>query len=64
VRSAILNAAVFATPLAVTSGTPVTTNLFFGNRYVFIGARVVPPLGLPGGVYTGTITLAAAYTGL
>lgn len=64
VRSAILNTPFFAVPLTVTSGTPVTSNLFFGNLYVFIGARVVPAVAQPGGTYTGTITLAAAYTGI
>jgi hypothetical protein len=35
-----------------------------GNLGVFVGAQATAAAGLPAGVYTGTITLDAAYTGL
>jgi hypothetical protein len=59
------NAAAGATSLgAVTSGTPVNSNLVAGSMYLFVGGRVVPTATQAAGSYTGTITLAAAYTGL
>ena len=53
-----------ATTLAVTSGTPVNTNLVLGNLFVFVGGRVVPSASQAAGSYAGTVVLAAAYTGL
>lgn len=35
-----------------------------GSLGVFVGAQATAAAGLPAGVYTGTITLDAAYTGL
>lgn len=57
------NAPAGATALSVTSGTPVNTNLVAGNLFVFMGARVLPTAAQAAGSYSGTITLAAAYTG-
>ena len=50
--------------LTVTSGVPALSNLRGGKMFVFIGGRVAPAGTQPGGTYTGTITLAVAYTGL
>lgn len=50
--------------LAVTSGTAVTQTLTTGSLFFFIGGRVSAAPAQQWGVYTGTITLAAAYTGL
>lgn len=50
--------------LTVTSGVPALSNLRGGKLFVFIGGRVDPAGTQPGGTYTGTITLAVAYTGL
>ncbi|HYW52097.1 MAG TPA: hypothetical protein VE861_15890 [Gemmatimonadaceae bacterium] len=58
------NVTAGATPMVVTSGTPVNANLAAGNLYLFIGGRVQPAALLAAGSYSGTITLAAAYTGL
>lgn len=57
------NAPAGATQLSVVSGTPVNSTLVAGNLFVFMGARVVPTGTQAAGSYTGTITLAAAYTG-
>jgi hypothetical protein len=53
-----------ATALTVTSGTPVNSNLVAGSLFVFVGGTVVPAAAQAAGAYTGSIVLAAAYTGL
>lgn len=53
-----------ASALTVVSGTPVNANLVANNLFVFVGARVQPTAAQAAGTYTGTIVLAAAYTGL
>ena len=58
------NVTTGAASMAVTSGTPVNANLSAGNLYLFIGATVRPGALQAAGSYSGTITLAAAYTGL
>jgi hypothetical protein len=58
------NVTAGATALTVTSGTPVNSNLVAGNLFVFVGGRVVPAVAQAAGTYTGSIVLAAAYTGL
>ena len=58
------NSTVGTTALTVTSGTPVNSNFVAGNLFVFIGGRVQPGVAQAQGTYTGTIVLAAAYTGL
>jgi hypothetical protein len=58
------NVTAGATALTVTSGTPVNSNFVAGNLFVFVGGRVVPAAAQAGGTYTGSIVLAAAYTGL
>ncbi len=58
------NVTAGASALTVTSGTPVNTNLVAGNLFVFVGGRVVPAAAQAAGTYTGSIVLAAAYTGL
>lgn len=63
VRTNGTNTVAGATALSVTSGTPVNRNLVSNNLFVFMGARVVPTATQAAGNYSGTITLAAAYTG-
>jgi hypothetical protein len=58
------NAPATASALTVVSGTAVNTNLVAGNLFVFVGGRVVPAAAQAAGAYTGSIVLAAAYTGL
>ena len=58
------NSTTGTTALTVTSGTPVLSNLVAGSLFVFIGGRVQPGVAQAQGTYTGTIVLAAAYTGL
>ncbi len=58
------NSTVGTTALTVTSGTPVNSNFVAGALFVFIGGRVQPTAVQAAGSYTGTIVLAAAYTGL
>lgn len=58
------NSTTGTTALTVTSGTPVNSNFVAGALFVFIGGRVQPAVGQAAGAYTGTIVLAAAYTGL
>ncbi len=58
------NSVVGTTALTVTSGTPVLSNFVSGSLFVFIGGRVQPAVAQAQGAYTGTIVLAAAYTGL
>ncbi len=58
------NSTVGTTALTVTSGTPVLSNFVSGALFVFIGGRVQPVAAQAAGAYTGTIVLAAAYTGL
>jgi hypothetical protein len=58
------NSTVGTTALTVTSGTPVNSNFVAGALFVFIGGRVQPTAAQAAGAYTGTIVLAAAYTGL
>jgi hypothetical protein len=53
-----------ATALTVTSGVPVNGNLAAGNLFLFVGGRVLPAVAQAAGSYTGSIVLAAAYTGL
>ena len=58
------NAPATATALTVVSGTAVNSNLVAGSLFVFVGGRVVPAAAQASGAYTGSIVLAAAYTGL
>ena len=58
------NAPATATALTVVSGTAVNSNLVAGSLFVFVGGRVVPAAAQAPGAYTGSIVLAAAYTGL
>ncbi len=58
------NSTTGTTALTVTSGTPVNANFVAGALFVFIGGRVQPAVAQAAGAYTGTIVLAAAYTGL
>jgi hypothetical protein len=58
------NAPATATSLTVVSGTAVNSNLVAGSLFVFVGGRVVPAAAQSAGAYTGSIVLAAAYTGL
>ena len=58
------NSTTGTTALTVTSGTPVLSTFVAGNLFVFIGGRVQPGAAQAQGTYTGTIVLAAAYTGL
>ena len=58
------NSTTGTTALTVTSGTPVNSNFVAGALFVFIGGRVQPAVAQAAGTYTGTIVLAAAYTGL
>jgi hypothetical protein len=58
------NATAGATALTVTTGVPVNSNFVAGNLFVFVGGRVQPAVAQVAGAYTGTIVLAAAYTGL
>jgi hypothetical protein len=58
------NSTAGTTALTVTSGTPVNSNLVAGSLFVFVGGRVQPAAAQAQGSYTGTIVLAAAYTGL
>ena len=58
------NSTTGTTALTVTSGTPVLSNFVAGNLFVFLGGRVQPAVAQAQGTYTGTIVLAAAYTGL
>ncbi|MES3034989.1 MAG: DUF4402 domain-containing protein [Gemmatimonadota bacterium] len=53
-----------ASQVAVTSGVPFMRNLVSGVLYFFIGGRVTPSATQAAGSYSGSITLAAAYTGL
>ena len=59
-----MSGAVGTTALTVTSGTPVLSNFVTGSLFVFVGGRVQPGAVQAQGAYTGTIVLAAAYTGL
>jgi len=58
------NVTAGATALVVTSGVPVNSNFVGGNLFVFVGGRVQPAVAQAQGSYTGSIVLAAAYTGL
>ena len=58
------NSTTGTTTLVVTSGTPVLSNFVAGALFVFVGGRVQPGAAQTPGTYTGTIVLAAAYTGL
>jgi hypothetical protein len=58
------NSTAGTTALTVTSGTPVLSNFVSGSLFVFVGGRVQPGAAQAQGAYTGTIVLAAAYTGL
>ena len=58
------NSTTGTTALTVVSGTPVNSNLVAGNLFVFVGGRVQPAAAQASGAYTGSIVLAAAYTGL
>lgn len=64
VRTNGTNVTTGATALTVVSGTPVNANLVSGNLFLFVGGRVQPAAAQVAGSYSGTITLAAAYTGL
>ncbi len=64
IRSNATNVTAGATALTVTSGVPVNGNLAAGNLFLFVGGRVLPAAAQLGGSYTGSIVLAAAYTGL
>jgi hypothetical protein len=58
------NSTTGTTALTVTSGTPVNANFVAGALFVFVGGRVQPAAAQAQGAYSGTIVLAAAYTGL
>lgn len=64
VRSNGTNAPATATAFTVVSGTPVNRNLVANSLFLFVGGRVVPGAAQAAGAYTGSIVLAAAYTGL
>jgi hypothetical protein len=64
IRANGTNVTAGATALTVTSGVPVNSNLVAGNLFLFVGGRVVPAAAQAQGAYTGSIVLAAAYTGL
>ncbi len=64
IRANGTNVTAGATALTVTSGVPVNSNLVAGNLFLFVGGRVVPAAAQATGAYTGSIVLAAAYTGL
>ncbi len=64
IRSNATNVTAGATALTVTSGVPVNGNLAVGNLFLFVGGRVLPAVAQLAGSYTGSIVLAAAYTGL
>lgn len=64
IRSNGTNVTAGATALTVTSGVPVNSNLASGNLFLFVGGRVVPAAAQAAGSYTGSVVLAAAYTGL
>ncbi len=64
IRSNTTNVTAGATALTVTSGVAVNSNLAAGNLFLFVGGRVVPAVAQLAGSYTGSIVLAAAYTGL
>lgn len=64
VRTNGSSATAGSTALSVTSGTGVNTNLVAGNLFVFVGGRVLPSVTQAAGTYTGSVVLAAAYTGL
>jgi hypothetical protein len=64
VRSNGTNSTTGTSALTVVSGTPVNGNLVASNLYLFVGGRVVPGVSQAAGAYTGSIVLAAAYTGL
>jgi hypothetical protein len=64
IRSNATNVTAGATALTVTSGVPVNGNLAAGNLFLFVGGRVLPAAAQLAGSYTGSIVLAAAYTGL
>jgi hypothetical protein len=57
------NATAGATLIATTSGT-YNRNLVAGQLFLFIGGRVQPAATQAFGSYSGSIVLAAAYTGL
>lgn len=64
IRSNATNVTAGATALTVTSGVPVNGNLALGNLFLFVGGRVLPAVAQAAGSYTGSVVLAAAYTGL
>lgn len=64
IRSNGTNSTTGTTALTVVSGTPVNANLVANNLFLFVGGRVVPAASQAAGAYTGSIVLAAAYTGL
>jgi hypothetical protein len=64
IRSNGTNVTAGATALTVTSGVPVNANLAAGNLFLFVGGRVLPAAAQAAGSYTGSVVLAAAYTGL
>ncbi len=64
VRSNGTNATAGSTAFAVTSGSPALRNLVANNLFLFVGGRVVPGATQAAGSYSGSIVLAAAYTGL
>ena len=64
VRSNSTNSTTGTTTMTVTSGTAVNSNLVAGNLFLFVGGRVVPGVAQAAGSYTGSVVLAAAYTGL
>jgi hypothetical protein len=64
IRSNTTNVTAGATALTVTSGVAVNGNLAAGNLFLFVGGRVLPAVAQLAGSYTGSIVLAAAYTGL
>jgi hypothetical protein len=64
IRSNATNSTTGTAALTVTSGVAVNGNLTSGNLFLFVGGRVVPAAAQAAGSYTGSVVLAAAYTGL
>lgn len=64
VRVNDVNSSAGASQVIVISGVPFVRNLVSGALFFFIGGRVSPSATQAFGTYSGSITLAAAYTGL
>lgn len=64
IRSNATNSTTGTAALTVTSGVAVNGNLTSGSLFLFVGGRVLPVAAQAAGSYTGSVVLAAAYTGL